>query len=133
MTTIGRRRNDMPRRTIIAAGSIAALVFGLAACGGGDEAPTCENPQAATSVTMGDFFYEPSCVEVTPGAELEIVNEGQAPHTFTVEADAGEPAVDVPAGETATLAIPALDAGTYRVVCTYHPQMEGALRVPPPA
>jgi plastocyanin len=118
----------MPPRTIIT-GTLVVLVVGLAACGGGDEAPTCENPQTAPSVTMGDFSYEPGCVEVASGTELEIVNEGKAPHTFTVEADADEPEVDVPAGETATLAIPALDAGTYRVVCTYHPQMEGVLRV----
>lgn len=118
----------MSARTIIA-GTLVVLVVGLTACGGGDEAPTCENPQTATSVTMGDFSYEPGCVEVASGTELEIVNEGKAPHTFTVEADADEPEVDVPAGETATLAIPALDAGTYRVVCTYHPQMEGVLRV----
>jgi len=120
----------MPPRTIITGTLVVlVLVVGLAACGGGDEAPTCENPQTAPSVTMGDFSYEPGCVEVASGTELEIVNEGKAPHTFTVEADADEPEVDVPAGETATLSIPALDAGTYRVVCTYHPQMEGALRV----
>ena len=119
----------MPRRAIIAAGSLAALVLGLAACGGGGEAPTCENPQTTTSVAMDDFVYEPGCVEVASGAELEVVNDGQAPHTFTVEADAADAEVDVPAGETATLPIPDLDAGTYRVVCTYHPQMEGALRV----
>lgn len=118
----------MRLRTIIAAGSLVVFVVGLAACGG-DEAPTCENPRSATSVTMGDFYYEPGCVEVASGAELEIVNEGKAPHTFTVEADVDEPEVDVPAGETAMLSIEALDAGTYRVVCSYHPQMEGALRV----
>ena len=119
----------MPPRTIIAAGFLIVLVVGIAACGGGDEAPTCENPQSATSVAMDDFLYEPGCVEVASGTELEIANEGKAPHTFTVEADAVEAEVDVPAGEAATLTIPALDAGTYRVVCTYHPQMEGALRV----
>lgn len=115
----------MPRRTIIAAASSAALA--LAACGGGDEAPTCENPRVTATVAMDDFVYDPGCVEVAAGAELEIVNDGKAPHTFSVEAADVE--VDVPAGERATLTIPALEAGTYRVVCTYHPQMEGALRV----
>ena len=121
----------MPRRMIIAAGSSAALVLALAlaACGGGDETPTCENPRATSSVTMDDFVYDPGCVEVAAGAELEIVNDGKAPHTFSVEADAADTEVDVPAGERATLTIPALGVGTYGVVCTYHPQMEGALRV----
>jgi plastocyanin len=122
-------RNDMVSRPMIAAWSLIVLVAGLAACGGGEEAPAGENPQTATSVTLGDFYYEPGCVEVASGAELEIVNEGKAPHTFTVEAEADEPEVDVPADETASLSIPALDPGTYRVICVYHPQMEGALRV----
>ena len=105
----------------------AALV--LASCGVTEEPPACENPQTATSVTMGDFFYEPTCVEAAGGAELEVVNEGDAPHTFTVEGADETVEVDVPAGERATLVVPPLVASTYRVICTYHPQMEAALRI----
>jgi len=107
----------------------AALVVALPACGGGDEPPACESPQTVGTVTMDDFSYDPTCVEAAPGDSLEVVNEGQAPHTFTVEADGVEADVDVAAGEGATLTVPDLGAGTYRVVCTYHPQMEAALRV----
>ena len=65
----------------------AVVALALASCGGGGgDAPVCENPRAVTTVAMGDFFYEPGCVEAAPGTELEIVNEGNAPHTFTVEA-----------------------------------------------
>jgi len=85
------------------------------------------------TVTMDDFVYLPDCVQATGGSELEIVNDGQAPHTFTVESDEGSAEVDVPAGERASMTVPDLPAGTYQVTCTYHPQMEGALRVPPPA
>lgn len=38
---------------------------------------------------------------------------------------------DVAAGARGELTVPDLPAGTYRVSCTYHPQMEGAPRVPP--
>ena len=118
----------MSRTTIGAVA--AALALALTACGGGgEESPACENPQAAGTVTMADFSYDPGCVEAAPGDSLEIVNEGQAPHTFTVESDGAEAEVDVPAGERATLTVPDLAAGTYRVVCTYHPQMEAALRI----
>jgi plastocyanin len=114
-------------RTRVIAGALAALA--LSSCGGGGgDAPACENPRAVTTVAMGDFFYEPGCVEAPAGTELEIVNEGKVPHTFTVEADAGAE-VDVAAGERGTLTVPELSAGTYAVTCTYHPQMEGALRV----
>jgi plastocyanin len=117
----------MLRETLTVAGTIAVLA--LASCGGGgEEPPACENPRAVTTVAMGDFYYEPGCAEAPAGAELEIVNEGQAPHTFTVEADAGTEA-DVAAGERATLTVPDLTAGTYAITCTYHPQMVGALRV----
>lgn len=116
---------DMKERLI--AGAVVALA--LASCGGGGgDAPVCENPRAVTTIAMGDFFYEPGCVEAAPGTELEIVNEGNAPHTFTVEADASAE-VDLSAGERATLTVPELSAGTYPVTCSYHPQMEGALRV----
>jgi plastocyanin len=114
---------------------LVALVGVLAACGGGggDEPPACEDPRATTEVTMGDFYYEPTCVEAAGGTELDVVNEGQAPHTFTVEGtvegSGGSAEVDVPAGERATFTTPALTEGTYRVTCTYHPQMEAALRI----
>lgn len=111
-------------------GAIAiALVVALPACGGESGPPACEDPQAAGSVTMEDFSYEPTCVEAALGDSLEVVNDGQAPHTFTVESDGAEAEVDVAAGDRATLTVPDLAAGTYRVVCTYHPQMEAALRI----
>jgi plastocyanin len=116
----------MLREVLTVVGTVALLA--LPACGGGDEPAVCENPRAVTTVAMGDFFYEPGCVEAAAGAALEIVNEGNAPHTFTVEADASAE-VDLSAGERATLTVPELSAGTYPVTCSYHPQMEGALRV----
>ncbi|MGH2539040.1 MAG: cupredoxin domain-containing protein [Actinomycetota bacterium] len=119
------------RRIRGAARLAAAAAFAgamLAGCGGAEEPPACENPVAGSDVTMADFSYEPTCVEAAAGDALEIVNEGHEPHTFTVEADAGAE-VDVPAGERAMLSVPDLAAGTYRVICTYHPQMEAALRV----
>jgi len=127
MTSTEGHRTDMLRRTILGVGVIAALT--LPSCGGDGNPPACEDPRATTNLTMADFAYEPGCVEVAAGAELEIANEGQAPHTFTVESDGPAAEVDVAAGEQATLALPELAAGTYRVICTYHPQMEAALRI----
>ena len=114
------------RESVILAAVGAALV--LASCGGSDEPPACENPQTATTITMGDFFYEPTCVEAPGGAQLEVVNDGDAPHTFTVEGADEKMEVDVPASERATLVVAPV-VGTYRVICTYHPQMEAALRI----
>jgi plastocyanin len=118
----------MTRRNTVAI-VIAVVVAAMPACGGETETPACEDPQPAGTVTMDDFSYEPTCVEAAPGDSLEVVNDGQAPHTFTVESEGDEVEVDVAAGERATLAVPDLAAGTYRVVCTYHPQMEAALHI----
>ena len=127
MTT--HRRIAICRGHTLALAFAAAIVLAVPACGGDDEPLACEAPQEAGTVTMADFSYEPSCVEAAPGDSLEIVNDGQSPHTFTVESDGAQTEVDVPAGEQATLTVPDLAAGTYRVVCTYHPQMEAALRI----
>ena len=124
-----RRRPAGPIVPIV----VFLLVLATAACGGdgGGEAPACERAVETTSVTMRDFSYEPTCVAAGSGAELAITNEGQAPHTFTIESDADTAELDLPAGERGTLRIPELEAGTYEVTCTYHPQMVAALRIVP--
>jgi plastocyanin len=130
MITMEGRRTDVLERMVAGVG-VTILLMLPAACGGSEDLPSCLNPQAESTVVMDEFVYLPDCVEAAAGAELEIVNGGQAPHTFTVESDGTAAEVDVPAGEQADLTVPDLTAGTYRISCTYHPQMEGALRVPP--
>jgi len=113
-------------RTLII-GLVGALTLGgLAACSSSNE-PVCENPVAATTVEMADFSYDPSCVEVSAGATLTIDNVGKVPHTFTVSGT--DAAADVAAGESADLDLTGIGSGTYRVFCTYHSNMEAALRV----
>ncbi|HJR98505.1 MAG TPA: cupredoxin domain-containing protein [Actinomycetota bacterium] len=111
---------------LVAATTLGGLM--LVGCGGA-EAPECEDPVMGSIVTMADFSYQPSCIEAAAGDELEILNDGSAPHTFTVESDGAVAEADVPAGERATLTVPAISEGTYPVSCTYHPQMEAALRI----
>jgi plastocyanin len=113
-------------RTLIF-GLTAALTFGsLTACSGSN-APVCENPVAATTVEVADFTYDPSCVAASAGATLTITNTGKAQHTFTVSGT--DAAVDVASGSSAELDLTGIAPGTYRVFCTYHPNMEGALKV----
>jgi plastocyanin len=95
----------------------------LAACGGGgedaaagDSAGTDGGGSAATTITLVDNAYEPSDPVVTAG-DVELVNEGEAPHTFTVEGEDVD--VEVEAGQTAT-AIIDLDPGTYTLFCEFH-------------
>jgi plastocyanin len=104
-----------------------ALLLLAASCSSEPKSPEelCPNPTTTTSVEMGDFFYEPGCVEVDDGATLSIDNTGKAPHTFTI--DGAE--ANVAAGESATLDLANIAPGTYEVICIFHPQMTAALRV----
>jgi plastocyanin len=106
---------------------VLALMLGgtlmLAACGGGgDDAGTATGPADATeastttTVTMRDNEYAPADPVVGAG-ELELVNEGAAPHTFTVEGQDVD--VEVEAGSTATTSID-LEPGTYTLFCEFH-------------
>ena len=96
----------------------------LAACGGGDDAgtqpdaPATEGAEASTTttVTMRDNEYAPADPVVGSG-ELDLVNEGEAPHTFTVEGEDID--VEVVAGATSTATID-LEPGTYTVFCEFH-------------
>ncbi|MGZ8610211.1 MAG: cupredoxin domain-containing protein [Actinomycetota bacterium] len=113
-------------RTLII-GLAAALTLGSALACSGSDAPACENPVVTTSVEVADFSYDPTCVAATADATLTISNVGKVPHTFTVSVT--DAAVDVAAGESGTLDLAGVAPGTYRVFCTYHPNMEAALRV----
>ena len=106
----------------------AAVVVLAAACGGSDGGSpddVCPSPVSADRVEMGDFFYEPACVEVQQDATLGLDNTGEAPHTFTI--DGAE--ADVAAGSSQDLDLTGVAPGTYEVTCTYHPQMTGGLRI----
>jgi plastocyanin len=114
------------RRTVI---SLAAAVgLTLAACSSEPSSDQiCDAPTQTTTVEMADFSYAPKCAAVEADASIELRNTGQAPHTFTVNETAID--VEVAAGETGTVDLAGTAPGTYEVICTLHPQMEGALQV----
>jgi plastocyanin len=97
------------------------------AAGGGDEAVT---------VVATDFAFNPSTISGSMGATLTITmqNNGAAPHTLTVFADAGY-STAVPGGDTGNISGGAtgtasieLTQGQYFFRCTIHPSlMEGTI------
>jgi plastocyanin len=122
----------------------AVLAFGLAACGGGGEttssppavtatSPTATSPTATetsgeTRVAMEDNRFDPNSLTVASGAELELDNEGQNPHTFTIDGEDVDEQVN--AGENAKVTLD-LAAGTYQFYCKFHKSlgMVGSLTV----
>jgi plastocyanin len=107
----------------------AALVgaSGLAACSHGSSAPSCANPVPASTVTIQDFAFDPSCASVRPDTSLTLTNQGSLAHTFTVKGTNVDVTVD--SGQTQHVSLEGIAPGTYTVVCTFHPQMVGALKI----
>ncbi len=115
------------RKPYVVASMFVLMLVG-AACGGGEEPSATTPPPAAsptetatggatTRVALEDFFFDPAEFSVTAGTDLELDNEGQAPHTFTVQGE--EIDVQVDAGQNGSATID-LAAGDYEVVCTFH-------------
>lgn len=67
-------------------------------------------------VTLGDLFIEPTELQAEAGAAIfEVTNDGQTEHNFAID---GHGATEmIPPGETATLQVPSLEAGEYKVIC----------------
>jgi plastocyanin len=106
---------------------LLALAVPAVACSSGGGAPTCDNPVTTTNVALKDFEYDPSCVAATASDTLTIANDGGSPHTFTVKGT--DVSVNLDAGDQAQIALTGVAPGTYTVVCNYHPQMVGALKI----
>src|ERR687891_2064329 len=94
----------------------------LASCGGGagdgDGATTGngDGGGASSSVTMTDNAFSPADPVIAAG-EVELVNEGASPHTFTIEGEDVDVQVDAGATTSATVDLP---AGTYTLFCSFH-------------
>jgi len=115
------------RRILLVVTSVVAL-SGLAACGGGGEAGGAgDGGGTSSTITMTDNEFVPSDPAIAAG-EVELVNDGEAPHTFTVEGSDVD--VEVEAGASSTTTID-LEPGTYTLFCRFHRSqgMEGTLTV----
>jgi len=97
------------------------LVLALAACGGsGGSASGGGQPAGSTRVSMSDFKYTPSTVDVKSGATLFLVNDGSAPHDMVVADASGAVKAKsslVQPGNSTTFTIDNLPAGSYQVYC----------------
>ena len=106
----------------------------LAACGGNDAgggaaAGDDGEPSGGTTsiIAMRDDEFVPSTATIAVGY-VDLVNEGESPHNFTIEGQGVD--VDVDPGTTTTQPID-LAAGTYTIFCAFHRSdgMQGSLTV----
>ncbi|HSD48212.1 MAG TPA: multicopper oxidase domain-containing protein [Actinomycetota bacterium] len=115
------------RRWGVLVGALA-LALVAAACTGaaaGDE--TTDGDAAAGSapgtyaMSLTDFALDPDQVTAPAGQELvfQVSNAGTSPHTFAVDTGDGvKETAQLQSGETATLTVPALASGDYKIFCT---------------
>jgi len=104
----------------------ATLVLVGAACGGGGGSSGASSSPgkaagASIAVSLREFSIQPSTVEAPAGRTLvfRIANDGSAQHTFAVETAGRTYETDaIDAGATASLQVPALSPGSYRILCT---------------
>ena len=122
------------------------LLLGLAACGGGGYGGNKKSKEGTTTtiggvatenhgtkdvsgetgkveVEMYDYYFEPTVLEGKPGQKvtIELKNEGQTAHTFTVS----EQSVDqeVQPGDEAEADVTFPQSGQVTFVCNFHKSM----------
>ena len=89
---------------------------------------TAELTGTTLELEADDFYFEPTFIRAEPGTEVEVAihNEGDAPHTFTI--DGTDIDVEIPTGEAATATVTVPDDGSLNFICRFHIQqgMQGA-------
>ena len=123
---------------------VAAVVIGVAACGGDDggdggeladvdadgDATSTTAPAATPSggdeITIADFAFAPAELEVAVGTEVTATNDDSAAHTWTSSDDEWDSG-DLEQG--ASFSHTFEEAGTFAYVCKIHPSMRGTVTV----
>lgn len=113
---------------------VAAVALFGAACGGDDaedDGGSVDGGGAeggAVTLTAAEFAWDPETLTASAGGSIELVNEDEAEHNLTIE-EAGVDE-DVDGGQSVTVDLGDIEAGSYEFVCEYHPDtMKGTLEV----
>jgi plastocyanin len=81
---------------------------------------------AATTVVIEDFAFSPANATFRVGQTVTVTNKDSAPHTWT-SSEGGFDTGTLKSGESGTVTLK--KAGTFKVVCTFHPSMTGTVTV----
>jgi plastocyanin len=108
---------------------VAALAIVAAACGGSDGGASAAEDGSTTAVTATDNEFSPTSISAPAGATIELTNDGEAAHNFSIKGESVD--VDVEPGASADVELSGLDAGSYEVFCKFHEQagMKASLQI----
>ena len=100
--------------------------------------------QKMVTVSVRDFYFEPSQLIIEPGTTVQWVNEGTTQHTVLATSPAGVFLSEtLDPGESFTHTFPqrfprpspdrsTVQPGTYRYICKIHPDMKGRVMLGEP-
>ena len=131
----------MTRTRAAICAAVAVLTLTAAACGGDDGSEVGGGASSAPAssaggtgggggedqtVTIKDFTFDPADLTIDGSTKIEVVNQDDTEHSFTLDDDSVSQ--DVEGGESATVTIdPAASIGFH---CEYHPDtMKGTITV----
>ena len=108
------------RPTLLSVAFVAALIAG-AACGGGSGGGSGAAPAGATKVTMTEFKYEPSSLDVKAGkVTFLLADSGSQGHDMVISDSSGKVVGKsdlVQGGNSTEFTVDNLPAGTYTFYC----------------
>jgi len=117
--------------TTFALAAVAAISIGRLAASADSSTATAATPAASPALVMiKDFAFSPSTLSVPVGGSVTFKNLDTASHTASDAAgsfDSGN--LDTNQQWTYTFT----KAGTYKIICKYHPSMKGTIVVGGPA
>ncbi len=107
------------RRQLVAAGAALVLVGAVWAAAAGAASPP--------KVKLGDNFFKPTKLTVTAGTTVTWTWAGSNTHNVTVTS--GPQKFKSSNQSSGTYTFTFTKAGTYKIVCTFHPGMEMTVNV----
>ena len=91
----------------------------------GQAAATTDDEQVI-EVELGDLFIKPTKLEAQAGAiRFEVTNNGKTEHNFAIEGLGGTEMI--PPGESATLQVASVNAGSYTYICEVSGHAQGGM------
>jgi plastocyanin len=121
---------------VLVASAIAVALFAACSSGGGGPAPPAATVGGDIDAVIAakDTTFDRSQLTLPAGRPTKLVfdNEEAVPHNVAIQGGDSQALFE---GEIfngpaqRTYDIPALDAGTYKFICTVHPNMTGELTV----
>jgi plastocyanin len=123
----GSTRRLRPLGRLAAIGAVIVLAGGLGVGLAGATSAAKPKPPQPPKASLGDNFFKPTKLTVTAGTTVTFTWTGSNMHN--VKVTSGPQKFKSPNQSSGTYTFTFTKAGTYKIVCTFHPGMEMTLKV----